>query len=64
MTGFRDNKLEEVLKNMGAKIGSTISSKTFVLLVKDKYQDTSKVRESKKLGVPLMTPQEFTSKYL
>lgn len=64
MTGFRDNKLEEVLKNMGAKIGSTISSKTFVLLVKDKYQDTSKVCEAKKLGVPLMTPQEFTSKYL
>lgn len=64
MTGFRDNQLEEVLKNMGAKIGSSISSKTFVVLVKNKDQDTSKACEAKKMGVPLMTPQEFTSKYL
>jgi NAD-dependent DNA ligase len=63
MTGFRDNELQEVLKNMGAKIGSSISSKTFVVLVKDKGKDTVKASEAIKLGVPLMTPQEFTSKY-
>jgi DNA ligase (NAD+) len=64
MTGFRDNELQEVLKNMGAKVGSSISSKTFVVLVKDKGEDTVKASEAKKLGVPLMTRQEFTSKYL
>jgi NAD-dependent DNA ligase/DNA polymerase/3'-5' exonuclease PolX len=64
MTGFRDNELQEVLKNMGAKIGSSLSSKTFVVLVKDKKQDTSKASEAIKLGVPLMTLDEFTSKYL
>jgi len=64
MTGFRDNTLQEALKNIGAKIGSSVSSKTFIVLVKDKEEDTGKANEARKLGVPLMTPQEFTSKYL
>jgi NAD-dependent DNA ligase len=64
MTGFRDAALQEALKNIGAKLGSSVSSKTFVVLVKDKEEDTGKANEARKLGVPLMTPQEFTSKYL
>ncbi len=64
MTGFRDNTLQEGLKNIGAKLGSSVSSKTFIVLVKDKEEDTGKANEARKLGVPLMTPQEFTSKYL
>jgi len=63
MTGFRDTVLQEALKNIGAKIGSSVSSKTFVVLVKDKEEDTGKANEARKLGVPLMTPQEFISKY-
>ncbi len=63
MTGFRDTALQEGLKNIGAKIGSSVSSKTFVVLVKDKEEDTGKANEARKLGVPLMTPQEFTNKY-
>ena len=64
MTGFRDAALQEAVKNVGAKLGSSVSSKTFVVLVKDKEEDTGKANEARKLGVPLMTPQEFTSKYL
>jgi NAD-dependent DNA ligase len=64
MTGFRDTALQEALKDIGAKIGSSVSSKTFVVLVKDKEEDTGKANEARKLNIPLMTPQEFTSKYL
>jgi DNA ligase (NAD+) len=64
MTGFRDIVIQEKLKEIGAKIGSSVSSKTFVVLVKDKDEDTGKANEARKLGVPLMTPQEFTSKYI
>lgn len=64
MTGFRDADIQETLKNIGAKLGSSVSSKTFVVLVKDKEEDTGKANEARKLGVPLMTPHEFTSKYL
>ena len=64
MTGFRDTALQEELKDVGAKLGSSVSSKTFVVLVKDKEEDTGKANEARKLGVPLMTPEEFTIKYL
>jgi len=63
MTGFRDNELQDKLKEVGAKIGSSVSSKTFVVLVKDVLEDTGKAAEARKLGVPLMTPTEFLGKY-
>ena len=64
MTGFRDTALQEALKDIGAKLGSSVSSKTFVVLVKDKDEDTGKANEARKLNVPLMTPEEFKNKYL
>jgi NAD-dependent DNA ligase/predicted flap endonuclease-1-like 5' DNA nuclease len=64
MTGFRDTGLQETLTNIGAKLGSSVSSKTFVVLVKDKEEDTGKANEARKLGVPLMTPDDFKNKYL
>jgi len=63
MTGFRDAELQNELKDIGAKIGTSVSSKTFVVLVKDKDEDTGKAAEARKLGVPLMTPEEFRTKY-
>jgi DNA ligase (NAD+) len=64
MTGFRDTALQETLKDLGAKVGTSVSSKTFVVLVKDKEEDTGKANEARKLGIPLMTPQEFKNKFL
>ena len=64
MTGFRDAEIQEALKNIGAKLGSSVSSKTLVVLVKDKEEDTGKAEEARKLGVPLMTPEEFKKKYM
>jgi NAD-dependent DNA ligase len=64
MTGFRDGEIQEALKNVGAKLGSSVSSKTFIVLVKDTEDDTGKVADAKKLGITLMTPEEFKKKYL
>ncbi len=64
MTGFRDAELQNELKEIGAKMGTSVSSKTFIVLVKDKDEDTGKASEARKLGVPLMTPVEFRIKYL
>jgi NAD-dependent DNA ligase/DNA polymerase/3'-5' exonuclease PolX len=63
MTGFRDENLGEALKSVGAKLGSSVSSKTFAVLVKDKEEDTGKANEARKLGIALYTPEEFKSKY-
>ena len=64
MTGFRDVALQNKLKEIGAKIGTSVSSKTFVVLVKDISEDTGKANEAKKLGVQIMTPETFVNKYL
>jgi NAD-dependent DNA ligase len=48
---------------VGATIGSSVSSKTFVLLVKDLNETSGKVMDAKKHSVPLMTPTEFVKKY-
>jgi DNA ligase (NAD+) len=63
MTGFRDANIQEAIKNVGAKLGSSVSKNTFIVLVKDIEEDTGKAAEAKKLGVTLMTPNEFTKKY-
>jgi NAD-dependent DNA ligase/DNA polymerase/3'-5' exonuclease PolX len=63
MTGFRDKELEDKLKSLGAKLGSSVSKNTFVVLVKDLEEDTGKANDAKKIGVPLMTPDSFIKKY-
>jgi NAD-dependent DNA ligase/DNA polymerase/3'-5' exonuclease PolX len=64
MTGFRDNSLDNALKELGVKIMTSVSTKTFVVLVKDKEEDTTKANDARKLNIPLMTPTEFATKYL
>jgi len=64
MTGFRDTTIIEALKNIGAKLGLSVSKNTFAVLVKDLDEDTGKASEAKKLGIPLMTPAQFIEKYL
>ena len=64
MTGFRDAEIQEALKNIGAKLGSSVSKNTFIVLVKDLEEDTGKAADAKKLGIPLMTPGEFKTKYM
>ena len=63
-TGFRDNELQTKLKNVGAVIGSSVSKNTFAVLTKDKDDKTGKILDAIKLDVPVMTPEEFTEKYL
>jgi NAD-dependent DNA ligase/DNA polymerase/3'-5' exonuclease PolX len=63
MTGFRDKELEDKLKSLGVKLGSSVSKNTFVVLIKDLEEDTGKANDARKIGVPLMTPDSFIKKY-
>jgi NAD-dependent DNA ligase len=63
MTGFRDDEIQQKLKNVGAKLGSSVSKNTFIVLVKNIDEDTGKAADARKLGIPLMTPEEFKNKY-
>ena len=63
MTGFRDKALEELIKSKGGEMGSSVSKKTFAVLVKDLDEDTGKAEQSRALGVSLMTPDAFKQLY-
>jgi NAD-dependent DNA ligase len=64
MTGFRDAAIQQALKDVGAKLGSSVSKNTFLVLVKDLEEDTGKAADAKRLGIKLMTPEEFKAQYL
>ena len=65
MTGFRDTEFQNQLKEVGAKVGASVSKNTFAVLSKNgEGEHSSKVEEAKKLGIPLLTLKEFREKYL
>lgn len=64
MTGFRDKELQSQIEAVGGEMAGSVSKNTFVVLVKDVSEDTGKAEQARKLGVPLMTPEEFKTKYL
>ena len=63
ISGFRgilDKKIEE----KGGIIVSSISSKTFCLIVKDKNDSTSKISNAISKSIPIYDIEEFQNKYL
>jgi len=63
MTGFRDDDLEKKLKQMGAKVSSNVSKNTFMVVAKNKNDDSSKIVEANKLGIQVLSLDEFKSMY-
>jgi DNA ligase (NAD+) len=64
LTGTRDKDIIEFLKNVGAKQGSSVSKSTFMVVAKNKDEDTGKAEEARKLNVNIMSVEEFTKTYL
>jgi len=63
MTGFRDKNLEDKIKNAGAKLGSSVTKNTYLVIVKNLEEDTTKAMDAKKLGIHLITLEDFINKY-
>ena len=63
-TGFRPKEVMTALKELGAKIGTSVSKKTFVLVVKDADEESGKTMKAKELGVPVMVIDDFREKYM
>jgi DNA ligase (NAD+) len=63
MTGIRDAKIIEALKSVGASLGSSVSKNTVAVVAKSSDEDTGKASEARKLGIPILTPSEFMTKY-
>ena len=62
-TGIRDKEVESEIINKGGSVGNGISSKTTILVVKDKNSSSSKTMKAKELNIKIMTLEEFKNKY-
>lgn len=59
ITGFRDKNIEEKIKEVGGKLGASVSKNTFLVVVKNLKEETGKVIEAKKIGIQTMSIDEF-----
>ena len=63
ITGARDTKLLELLKQAGAEMQNEVNSKTEFLIAEKKNTDTKKIITANKLNVPILNFQEVYDKY-
>ncbi|MDD7984387.1 hypothetical protein PQO01_05430 [Lentisphaera marina] len=61
-TGFRAPELEEQVKSEGGKIGSSVSKKTSILVVKAKGSGSSKEKKALDLGVEVWSRDDLENK--
>jgi NAD-dependent DNA ligase/DNA polymerase/3'-5' exonuclease PolX len=64
MTKVRDAAIIDFLKRVGATLDDTMKTTTFVLIVKDKGDVSSKTKYAEARGIPIMTVEEFKRQYL
>ena len=64
MTKVRDAEIIDFLKRVGATLDDTMKTTTFVLIVKDRGDVSSKTKYAEARGIPIMTVEEFKRQYL
>jgi DNA ligase (NAD+) len=64
LTGTRDKNIIQLLQNIGAIQGQSVSKNTFLVIAKDKTDETGKVLEAKKLNIPIVSVEEFMNQWL
>jgi DNA ligase (NAD+) len=64
LTGTRDKDILDFLKTVGAKQGSSVSKNTFLVIAKTEDDDTGKADEARKLGIPIISVENFKKKYM
>jgi DNA ligase (NAD+) len=63
LTGTRDKQVIEFLKNAGAVQGASVSKNTFLVVAKSADDDTGKAEDARKLGIPILSVEQFLQKY-
>ena len=63
LTGTRDKQVLDILKKNGATQGSSVSKNTFMVVAKSAEDDTGKAEEARKLGIPIMSVDQFIKLY-
>ena len=65
LTQFKNRaELQGAIEKAGGKVASSVSSKTNYLINNDNTSTSSKNLAAKKLGIPILTEEEFVEKFL
>ena len=63
-TGKRDTELENTIKKLGGIISNDMKSNVFALVSDDKTSTSAKMKVAKEKNIPILSIDEFKSKYL
>lgn len=63
LTGTRDKQVIEILKLAGAVQGASVSKNTFLVVAKSADDDTGKAEDARKLGIPILSVEQFFLNY-
>ena len=63
-TGCRDKELEKKLSKYGVIISSSVSKNTYIVVVRDEYDATTKSEKAKEIGVSIMTIDNFKKQFV
>jgi len=63
LTGTRDKQVIEILRLAGAIQGAAVSKNTFLVVAKSAEDDTGKAEDARKLGIPILSVEQFLQKY-
>jgi DNA ligase (NAD+) len=58
------NELKDLIEGMGGKVAGSVSAKTVCLINNDITSNSSKNKKAKELGVPIITEEDFMTRYL
>ena len=64
MTGPKDKTLKDYIVDKGGKLGSSVSKKTFMVLIENNDVVNNKTTSAKELNIPIFTFDEFSKKYI
>ena len=63
LSGFRDSELSDEIEERGGEVGSSVSAGVNYVLVNDIDSDSGKAEKARKLGIPLITLEDFRQKF-
>jgi DNA ligase (NAD+) len=64
LTGTRDATIVEFLKKVGAIQSTSVTKNTFMVVAKDKDDDTGKAEEARKLNIKILSITEFIHTFM
>lgn len=62
-TGFRDRELQDKLEKQGHSIKSSVSGKTNLVITKDKFSNSTKIKAAREKGIEIISYKEALERF-